>query len=255
MLNGKFENPMLGIFGAHLLLLKKQLKLNLLSIVVRNLRRLLGENQHPDVEALALRLGKNGTFYTFEHLPMLRRSWWQVVDATVDNEELVPLGSMAAKFADRVWGQEPWLQWMTSDKSEMANQESEALASGSFKLAVGEETTQLPLRHMDLLGRDPLTLATSDPPMRPVRSKAVSARGKKSLRGRKGKRGKPVTGRGPIEKRPRHGSQLKKSELRMMVSSSGLPRASVQALFNQYEQTEFASRSQEELVTGGLLTE
>ena len=39
---------MLGIFGAHLLLLNKQIKRDLLDVVVTNLRRLLG-NEHPDV--------------------------------------------------------------------------------------------------------------------------------------------------------------------------------------------------------------
>ncbi|MBC7911580.1 MAG: hypothetical protein H7Y30_13820, partial [Pyrinomonadaceae bacterium] len=73
MLTEKFDNPMLGIFGAHLLLLGKSIKPNLLHKVVVNLRKLLGENQHPDVEALALRLGINKTSYIFEHPPMLRR--------------------------------------------------------------------------------------------------------------------------------------------------------------------------------------
>lgn len=128
ILNGKFKNPMLGIYGAYLLLertespessrtkdatLKKAVGPNLLRVVVQNLRKLLGEGQHPDVEALALLLEENESSYIFEMPPMLRRSWWRIIEATVQRPELVPADSHAAQIAEHLWGEDPWLLWMT----------------------------------------------------------------------------------------------------------------------------------------------
>jgi hypothetical protein len=88
MLRAKFGNPMLGIYGAHLLLLEGSVDVGLLRGVVRNLRGLLGL-QHPDVEALALRGEGEPPPLPFEHPPMLRRSWSVIVDASVSRPDLV----------------------------------------------------------------------------------------------------------------------------------------------------------------------
>lgn len=109
MLYGKFENPMLGIYGAHLLLLREKLEPMYLRTIVGNLRSLLGT--HPDVEALALGLGPGESSYIFEVPPMLRRSWSLVLNASVKRPDLVPLDSLAAQVADRLWRGEPWLLW------------------------------------------------------------------------------------------------------------------------------------------------
>ncbi len=111
MLYGKFENPMLGIYGAHLLLLRQKVETEHLRTVVVNLRGLVGT--HPDVEALALGLGPGESSYVFEVPPMLRRSWSLVLNASVKRPGLVPLDSLAAQVASRLWGGEPWLLWMT----------------------------------------------------------------------------------------------------------------------------------------------
>jgi hypothetical protein len=128
ILNGKFKNPMLGIYGAYLLLertqspessptkdatLKSAVGPDLLRIVVQNLRRLLGEGRHPDVEALALLLEERESSYIFEMPPMLRRSWWKIIEATVQRPELVPADSLSAQIAEHLWGEDPWLLWMT----------------------------------------------------------------------------------------------------------------------------------------------
>jgi hypothetical protein len=129
MLGDKFDNPMLGIFGGHLLLMdaspevrgpngailtpEKKPDLDLLGRVVMNLRGLVGSS-HPDVEALALACV--GTTRRFAAPPMLRRSWALVVDRTVSDRELVPTGSLAANAASHVLGEEPWLVW-TSDNA------------------------------------------------------------------------------------------------------------------------------------------
>lgn len=109
MLAGKFNNPMLGIFGAHLLLLQDEPDRSLLRIVLDNLRKLLGR-EHPDVEAIALRVDGPGD-YIFTEPPMLLRSWGFVLDATVEKPMLCPVDSFATRIATQVWGGDLWMQW------------------------------------------------------------------------------------------------------------------------------------------------
>jgi hypothetical protein len=118
LLHGKFENPMFGIYGAHLLLMDQSLDLKLLNIVVGNLRRLVGKN-HPDVEALAIKINAESDF-TFNIPPMLRRSWGIVVGETFENPNLVPLTSLAAKISTRIWGSEPFLLWLNKYPNDKA---------------------------------------------------------------------------------------------------------------------------------------
>lgn len=53
MLSGKFDDPMLGLYGAHLLLVEPKPELALVQEIVENLEGLLGAS-HPDVVALAV---------------------------------------------------------------------------------------------------------------------------------------------------------------------------------------------------------
>lgn len=108
MLRDKFENPMLGVYAGHLLLLDESPDLDLLGTVVWNLRRLLGP-QHPDVEALGLRVSPSE--YRFAEPPMLKRSWALVVEATLEHEELTPADSAAVSAARRMWGDGAWCSW------------------------------------------------------------------------------------------------------------------------------------------------
>ena len=111
MLSQNQDDPMLGIFGGHLLLLDPQPDLDLLRLVVGNVRGMLGPASHPDVEALALRLDPNAVTYVFQNPPMLRRSWTLALEASVSRPELVPASSAASTIADRIWGEESWLIW------------------------------------------------------------------------------------------------------------------------------------------------
>jgi hypothetical protein len=110
MLNKKFQNPMLGIFGAHLLLLDPEPDLNLLNVVVTNLRALVSGN-HPDVEALALKLDPSSG-NAFDTPPMLRKSWTMIVGATAKRADLIRDGSIAEEIGTHLWGSHPWLIWM-----------------------------------------------------------------------------------------------------------------------------------------------
>lgn len=128
LLHGKFENPMLGIYGAHLLLADKEFDKKLLETVVRNLRRLL-VLPHPDVEALALKFeNEAGNNYIFDQPPMLRRSWAIIVEATAEQPWLISENSLADEVATRLWGPEPLLLWV-EQTAESRENETEQIAA------------------------------------------------------------------------------------------------------------------------------
>jgi hypothetical protein len=121
MIAEKFEDPMLGILGGHLLLLDKERDTELLRTMVTNLRRLVG--RHPDVEALALacKMDKENGDYVFEEPPMLRRSWSIILNSSVANPNLVPSDSLASEIAGHLWGDSPWIIWMGSGEPTLAH--------------------------------------------------------------------------------------------------------------------------------------
>ncbi|MCC2672532.1 MAG: hypothetical protein K0Q72_5004 [Armatimonadetes bacterium] len=102
MLRGKFEDPMLGILGAHLLLLDPEPDDALLHEVVHNLSYLVGD--HPDVLAVRKALGDSSL--RFPEPPMLASSWRIAAGA-----HAVPAGSHAAFVAQAAFGDGPWLMW------------------------------------------------------------------------------------------------------------------------------------------------
>jgi hypothetical protein len=117
-LGQNLDDPMLGIFGGHLLLLDPAPDLELLRRIVGNVRGMLVQAAHPDVEALALRLEPSAVTHVFEGPPMLRRSWTLALEASVVRPELVPVSSAASTIADRIWGEEPWLIWQSPPESQ-----------------------------------------------------------------------------------------------------------------------------------------
>jgi hypothetical protein len=111
----KFDNPMLGLFGAHLMLLGQEAKRYaeeaetrsgpptrpqapvdfdqaLFDEAVGNLSGLLGE-EHPDVVALATRVSdvERHRIRPIEVPPMLWRSWLLLIEASNDWPDLVPV--------------------------------------------------------------------------------------------------------------------------------------------------------------------
>lgn len=109
MLSDKFGNPMLGIYGVHLLLLSEKADKSILPDIVNNLRGLLVQ-PHPDVEAIALKLNVASS-YVFDTPPMLRLSWNYVIEASVKQPQLVPQDSLAATIAGKLCSGDPWLLW------------------------------------------------------------------------------------------------------------------------------------------------
>jgi hypothetical protein len=143
ILDGKFQDPMLGILGAHLLLVKARTP-NLLGrveqslqAIVFNLRQLVGPN-HPDVEALALWVKGDPGKHIFWHPPMLRRSWPLVLEATIEQPDLVPAGTVAATACERLLTDVPWLVWGEGSPTEVVMQPSPK----GFEVARNEPSRQ-----------------------------------------------------------------------------------------------------------------
>jgi hypothetical protein len=111
MLDGKFEHPMVGLYGAHLLTLRAKPNREVLETVVGNLGRLLGD--HPDVRVLELWLRdawRDGD-EPFASPPMLRNSWDVLHRLSARYAGLVPAGSLTAKIGRQLWGEGAWLIW------------------------------------------------------------------------------------------------------------------------------------------------
>jgi hypothetical protein len=127
LLSEKFDNPVLGIYAAHLLLKNnKDSFFSDVKTIVKNLRRLLGES-HPDVEAIALRTGLP-TNFKFREFPMLSDSWGYVLEASVKNLDLIPPNSLAYSLAGQFWSNEFWLTWGNNSKNEYYQLKQDILA-------------------------------------------------------------------------------------------------------------------------------
>jgi hypothetical protein len=118
MLYGKTENPMLAIYGAHLMIQGEEFDRPFLRSVVRKLRELVGD--HPDVMALLLGVDPDADVGDFSVPPMLSSSWSIIVAATASRPELVPRGSLSAAISERVLAGGPWLRWHPASDAKLA---------------------------------------------------------------------------------------------------------------------------------------
>lgn len=109
MLFEKADNPMVAIYGAHLMMQRAEPDIEFMGTVVDNLTELIGD--HPDVRALQLSLGRNDLAGEFAQPPMLKSSWSLIIDASADLPHLVPLDSTSATIAERALSGGPWLRW------------------------------------------------------------------------------------------------------------------------------------------------
>lgn len=108
----KFENPILGICAAHLLLRRQCPDLEAVREVIGKTSEILetGGPPHPDLVALRCALAQ----LPGEPLatpPMLRASWAYLVRASRDWPDLVPGQSVASIAALHAWGHGAWLIW------------------------------------------------------------------------------------------------------------------------------------------------
>jgi hypothetical protein len=119
MLRAKFENPMLGILGAHLLLLDKEPRYDLIDLVLTNTGGLLGDD-FPDVVALKMKFAsmtrgdgvrRVSDIVPVNFPPLLRRSWDYLLDASATTPDLIPAGSFSARISRSIVNSGIWLAW------------------------------------------------------------------------------------------------------------------------------------------------
>jgi hypothetical protein len=114
LINAKFDNPMMGLLGAHLLLKRNDATWGQMDMVLGNLGYLLGEA--PDVEALrimaALRFEKSPPVnLSFSSPPMLRAAYEGLVAADNSYPNLIPDGGPLERIASEVYRDSPWTSW------------------------------------------------------------------------------------------------------------------------------------------------
>lgn len=115
LLDAKFDNPMLGLFGAHLLLKARPDDKALFRTVTDNLLRMLGPD-HPDLQALWWQRGDekpigDGRLHA---LPMLSASWSLAVDRSIKTLDVLSLGTFYSKLT-RIIPSAPWVMLMDND--------------------------------------------------------------------------------------------------------------------------------------------
>lgn len=142
VLDGEIENPMLGIYGAHALLVADEPDRSLLRHAADRLTTLLGD--HPDVAALRLAAAGDPGHRAFPTPPMLLSSWRVVLTAAIEAPALVPASSLAGRVSPHLWGSGPWLIWQADalDEEEVAGVGGAAAVS-----AVREIARDLPAQH------------------------------------------------------------------------------------------------------------
>ncbi len=126
MLWAKFENPMLGIYGAHLLLKKEEFDSSLFETVIGNLLGLVGD--HPDVLSLkfqidsrrnANKISSESDLPIFNYPPMLQASWNLILKASVQYPQIIPIDSFAAQVSLNTLNTCAWLIWRKTNVSDI----------------------------------------------------------------------------------------------------------------------------------------
>lgn len=112
----EFDNPMLGLYSAHLLIRNSDGEFAVVKTIIKSLRRMLG-TAHPDVEALALKVGLS-TDFVFNEFPMFADSWKFVLERSFKNPALVPANAISYRLSGQFWSNECWLIWGKSGQSD-----------------------------------------------------------------------------------------------------------------------------------------
>ncbi len=115
ILERKYQNPMLGVYGGHLLLDQPDPDVDLINKVIANTEDLIPGQS--DVRALQLRAsfqlddGEVDLSTPFNSPPTLAVGWQQVVRASRIDPNVVPVGSLSDRISDRIARSGPWLVW------------------------------------------------------------------------------------------------------------------------------------------------
>jgi len=227
MLVGKFENPMLGLYGAHLLLLEAEPDMKLLNEVVDNLHKLLPSG-HPDLDALDLFL-KRVAPAKFEVPPMLRKSWTHIVNATAENPQIVPPDSLAAEAALHQWGSGTWLLWQHEEAQASTQRGLETIGKVAVMLSNAEVMLRSRLRTATLEGQ----FEKTDSPFAAI-SKLRAKRKKRALPAAVRDLMPPQTLKGADPQR-RPLAQLNEQDVNHLVQSLCIPRANLERIIKKLE--------------------
>jgi hypothetical protein len=152
-LKEKCNNPMLLIFGAHLLIRLRPIDHDLVDKVIRDFKQRFGI--HPDVNALYLRSGAGtpASDLAFPEPPMLRSSWDLIVRGSRRRMRLVPPESVSDIVAEGLLTTTPWLLHRLGHEDahyEPATNFSEGRRLLEKLVAMGEEETELEKRERRL---------------------------------------------------------------------------------------------------------
>ena len=216
VLNGSFENPMLGLFGTHLLLQQKKVRPKEMRTIVSRLRTLLGKDSHPDVEALALRIDRRRVSFRFSVPPMLQRSWRFIVHATIDRQELTPVDSLAIRAAFYFWDERVWLPWMWPAKSS-------SLVEGNREAGFRE--------HIRQILRTPPEVMPSESPSGATHLSVPKRRSKGASRKTTSGAAKVVAEKSREQDRP----PVDDAMMERFIRTSGLPRSLLEELLKPRE--------------------
>jgi hypothetical protein len=110
LLNGKFRDPLLGIYALHVRLLGGGYRTGSTRRVLTRTRELLG-NRHPDILALHSEINpaQFGPGRTFSDPPLLRNSWNLILKASRDINSRIPKGSLLSQLAENFLSTPTWL--------------------------------------------------------------------------------------------------------------------------------------------------
>ncbi|MEM9670436.1 MAG: hypothetical protein AAF950_16060 [Pseudomonadota bacterium] len=129
MLLEKFDDPILGLLAAHIILRPTNLKGSsrgfgreaspaILSRVLNNLDKLLSPRHsdvpmHPDIATLLIHLGRYDEKLTISHPPMLLASWRLLIEESLrdDEHDLIQIDSDVERISTHVVSSRPWMRW------------------------------------------------------------------------------------------------------------------------------------------------
>jgi len=133
LLYGKYENPMMGLLAAHLLLLDKKPDLDLIQTVIKNTGNLIGAT-FPDVIALSWKLEQiRGTVDSHDAVtlagsmkgpPMLQLSWHYFMEACRKLSDNTVLNIEISRLAGRLVSSSVWVSWLDSPVYTLASSSS-----------------------------------------------------------------------------------------------------------------------------------
>lgn len=135
-LRGKFSNPIVGLLGAYLMLMRwkrdsievTEKKLNFAKKVINNLTLLLPNNA--DIQALKLLLKSlisdeqitNSPWFNIKNvtnLPIFHIGSEIILQAAAYAPELIPVNSPLEEISDKLIQQSPWTCWQQTDEGEI----------------------------------------------------------------------------------------------------------------------------------------